>query len=259
MSAGYSADAGPSRRGFLGAAALVGGWLLTDGALAQSAGSGADAAGGAMGPYVLPPLPYGYADLEPHIDPETMKLHHDAHHAAYVNAANEALAELERVRREGGREYARVRALTDALAFNVSGHVLHSVFWTNMRPDGGPQPASDSAIGETLRREFGSVEKWREHFAWAAAQVQGGGWGVLGYDPVSQRLLVLAAEKHQNAAAWGVVPLLVVDVWEHAYYLRYRNERASYLKAFMNVINWSDVDARLLAARALRGPTRGES
>lgn len=250
---------GVSRRHLLGAGgALVGGWLLSAGsaASAQSDPHAAPHGEGALavtGPYVLPALPYGHADLEPHIDPETMKLHHDVHHAAYVKGANDALSELERVRREGGREYHRVRTLTDVLAFNLSGHVLHSVFWNNMRRDGGPQPPAESGIAEALKRDFGSLEKWREHFAWAAQQVQGGGWGVLAYDPLAQRTLVLAAEKHQNASVWAVAPLLVVDVWEHAYYLRYRSDRASYLKAFMNVINWADVDARLTAARAAAG------
>lgn len=242
-----------SRRDLIGGAAAVGGWALLAADLAPAQPPPDSAPAGAGGEaYTLPPLPYDYADLEPHIDAATMKLHHDEHHAGYVQGANAALAELERIRKAGGEEYHRIRAATDALTFHLAGHALHSVFWTNMARDGGGDPPEVSAIAAMLRRDFGSIEKWREHFSWAAMQVQGGGWAVLAYEPRAQRLLVLQAEKHQNAAVFATIPLLVVDVWEHAYYLQYRNRRASYLKAFMNVIHWQDVDRRLAAARALR-------
>jgi Fe-Mn family superoxide dismutase len=241
-----------SRREILGSAALAGGWLILAGDAAGQEGSAATqpAAAAGDGPYTVPPLPYDYADLEPHIDAETMKLHHDVHHAAYVTGANLALAELERIRRSGGEEYGRVRAVTDSLAFNLAGHILHTIFWGNLHREGGGDPPADSPIAAMIRRDFGSIDKWREHFSWAAMQVQGGGWGVLAYEPLGRRLIVLAAEKHQNLSAWGAVPLLVVDVWEHAYYLKYQHRRASYLKAFMNVIDWRNVDQRLAAAGA---------
>lgn len=237
---------GVSRRTVL-AASLAGGWAFVSGE-AQGQPASAPASGPGDGPYVLPPLPYGYADLEPHIDAETMKLHHDIHHAAYVSGANAALAELERIRRAGGEEYGRVRAATDNLAFNLAGHLLHCVFWTNMKRDGGGDPPANGALAQMLRRDFGSVDKFREQFTWAAMQVQGSGWAVLAYEPLARRLIVVQAEKHQNAQIPAAIPLLVVDVWEHAYYLNYRNKRAAYLKAFMNVINWADVEARLAAA-----------
>ncbi len=240
-----------TRRAILSGSAAIGGWLVmgADAALAQAAGGGAHPT--ADGPYSLPPLPYDYADLEPHIDTATMKLHHDIHHAGYVKGANAALAELAEVRRAGGESIQKVRALTDALSFNLSGHVLHTIFWSNMRKDGGGDPPADSQIGGLIQRDFGSMDAFRGHFQAAAQQVQGSGWGLLGYEPLAQRLLVLQAEKHQNCGAWGVVPLLAIDVWEHAYYLHYQNKRSDYIKAFINVVNWSDVDARLQTAMKL--------
>ncbi|NOS99944.1 MAG: superoxide dismutase [Phycisphaerales bacterium] len=199
-------------------------------------------------PYSLAPLPYDYADLEPHIDAQTMKLHHDIHHAGYVKNANAALAELTAIRVAGGDQLARVRAVTEALSFNLSGHLLHTVFWTNMSKSGGGDPAADGMLAGMLRRDFGSVDSAWKNFSAAAAQVHGSGWGILAYEPHAKHLMVLQAEKHQNVTVWGVVPLLVLDVWEHAYYLKYQNKRTAYIDAFRNVVNWEDVDRRLRAA-----------
>jgi len=239
----------------IGSAAVVGGWMLAPAAARQIGQVGETPVSqapprevGAEGPYTLPPLPYDCAALEPHIDAQTMKLHHDKHHAGYVRKANAAVRELDRIRREGGAQIHRVRTVTEALSFNLSGHVLHSIFWTNMRKDGGGDPEGATDIARLGKRDFGSIEAMRANFAAAAQQVQGSGWGILAYEPNSERLIVLQAEKHQNLGVWGVSPLMVIDVWEHAYYLKYQNMRSSYVKAFMNVINWNDVDARLRAA-----------
>lgn len=239
-----------SRRDILGSAAVVGGWMMLGarGARGQPAGSQAEPP---AGPYELPPLPYGYADLEPHIDAQTMKLHHDVHHAGYVRGANAALAELDAIRRAGGDAIQRVRAATDSLAFNLSGHLLHSLFWQVMVRGGGGDPPAGSEIARLIQRDFGSAEAFRAHFAAAAVQVHGSGWAVLAYEPAAQRLLVLQAEKHQNTGVWGAVPLLVVDVWEHAYYLKYQNKRSDYVRAFLEVVNWTAVDERLALARKL--------
>ena len=240
-----------TRRDVLGSAALIGGWyaLAGDTALAQENPAGDQPPTSApSGPYTLPLLPYGYADLEPHIDAQTIKLHHDLHHAGYVRNANAAIAELENTRRVGGEQIRRVRALTDKLAFNLSGHLLHAVYWTSMSGEGGGDPSTGGELGRLVKRDFGSLAAFYGHFQAAAQQVQGSGWGVLGFEPAAQRLLVLQAEKHQNLAVWGVVPLLVIDVWEHAYYLKYQNMRSSYIKAFMNVVNWHGADERLQAA-----------
>ena len=203
------------------------------------------------GPYQLPPLPYGYADLEPHIDAQTVKLHHDVHHAGYVKGANAAIAELERIRRTGGDAIAQIRAVTDALTFNLCGTLLHNLYWKCMKREGGGDPPAASAAGKMIVRDFGSVDAFRAQFSAAAAQVQGSGWGVLVYEPTAQRLLVLAAEKHQNWSAWGAVPLLAVDVWEHAYYLKYQNKRTDYIKAFLQVVNWETVEQQLALAQKL--------
>ena len=248
-----------TRREILGStAAAVGGWLMVGGdtALAQGApaatGQSSGVPQGVQGPYQLPPLPYDYADLEPYIDAQTMKLHHDKHHAGYVRGANAAVAELERIRRVGGEDIKQVRTATTALAFHTSGHLLHDLFWQIMKKNGGGDPPASSEIGRMITRDFGTTEAFRAQFAAAAQQVQGSGWGILAFEPVSQRLLVLQAEKHQNLGVWGCVPLLVVDVWEHAYYLRYQNRRSDYLKAFMEVIDWDRVQERLAQAMKLR-------
>lgn len=239
-----------SRRDLLAAGGLAGGWLAVSGALAQSAPAtqATQAADAGDGPYSLPPLPYGYSDLEPHIGAQTVKLHHDVHHAGYVKGANDGLAALANVRRDGGDAIRQVRAITDSLAFNLAGHLLHVVYWNSMSRTGGGQPPADSEIAKMLKRDFGSFEAFVGHFSAAGAQVQGSGWAILGYEPLARRLLVLQAEKHQNSHGPGVVPLIALDVWEHAYYLQYQNQRSNYIKAFFNVIHWTDADTRLRAA-----------
>jgi Fe-Mn family superoxide dismutase len=242
-----------SRREILGSAAVVGGWMLAGAhrAVAQAQPGGPGGAGEATGPYHLPPLPYGYADLEPFIDAQTLKLHHDIHHAGYVKGANAAVAELEQIRRTGGEAVSQLRAVTMNLAFNLSGHVLHSVYWTSMKKEGGGDPPADSGIGKMIVRDFGTLEAFRANLSGVAAQVQGSGWAVLVFEPLAQRLLVLQAEKHENTAVWGAVPLLAVDVWEHAYYLKYQNKRTEYIKAFAELINWAGVEERLQYAQKL--------
>ena len=141
-----------------------------------------------------------------------------------------------------------MRTLTESLSFNLSGHLLHTIFWNNMSKTGGGSPSDGADLTRMLRRDFGSVDSAWNEFAAAAGQVQGSGWGILAFEPHAKRLMVLQAEKHQNLGVWGVVPLLVIDVWEHAYYLKYQNKRAAYIGAFRHVVNWDDVDARLRAA-----------
>lgn len=242
-----------NRREMLGAAAVVGGWIALNHDLSPAAAqqSGSTPTAGADGPYALPPLPYDYADLEPHLDAQTMKLHHDMHHAAYVKGANAALADLEKIRREGGDSVQRIRTVTDALTFNTAGHVLHSMLWETMKKDGGGDPRPDSELGKLITRDFGSTEAFKAHLSAAAVQVQGSGWGLLCYEPMARRLVVLQVEKQQNLSIWGVVPLMGIDVWEHAYYLKFQNKRADYVKAFWNVVNWDAIDKRLGTALKL--------
>jgi len=198
---------------------------------------------GEPAPYTLPPLPYAYDALEPTIDKETMTLHHDIHHAGYVKGLNATLEKLAAARKAG--DLAATKALSRDLAFNGAGHLLHCTFWTNMTPD---KTELKGTLKRMLERDFGSVDAFKAHFGNAAKQVEGSGWGILAFEPMSKRLLVLEAEKHQNLTVWGVHPLLVIDVWEHAYYLKYQNKRASYVDAFWNVVNWDDVAMRLDAA-----------
>ncbi len=198
--------------------------------------------------YELPPLPYAYDALEPYIDEQTMRLHHDKHHLAYVNGLNAALEKLEAARSSG--DYGLVKHFSREAAFHGSGHLLHTIFWPNMAPagkGGGGEP--DGELAAQIAKDFGSFANFKAHFSAASNAVEGSGWGLLVWEPVAGHLEILQSEKHQNLTQWGVIPLLVLDVWEHAYYLKYQNARASYVEAWWNVVNWSDVAARFKAAR----------
>jgi Fe-Mn family superoxide dismutase len=192
------------------------------------------------GLFVLPKLDYAYDALEPHIDAQTMELHHSKHHQGYVNGLNKAMSMLEEARKKG--EAALIKHWSRELAFHGSGHFLHSIFWKNMNPKGGGTPSG--TLSKALDRDFGGFDSFKTHFSAAAKSVEGSGWGILGYHTMADKLMVLQAEKHHNLTVHGVLPLLVIDVWEHAYYLRYQNKRADYIEAFFNVIQWSDVAAR---------------
>jgi len=195
----------------------------------------------------LPPLPYDYDALEPHIDAQTMRLHHDLHHKAYVDGLNKAEEMLAAARQSG--DHGLTKHWEREIAFHGSGHLLHTIFWPNLAPagkGGGGEPSG--ALASKLTADFGSFTAFREQFTAASAQVEGSGWGILAYRPQDAKLVILTAEKHQNLTQWGVVPLLVLDVWEHAYYLRYQNKRPEYIKNFFEVINWSDVAERYAVA-----------
>ncbi|MBN2489683.1 MAG: superoxide dismutase [Planctomycetes bacterium] len=198
--------------------------------------------------YSLPPLGYAYDALEPHIDEQTMRLHHGIHHASYVAGLNRALARLAEARKTG--DYELVKHFSREAAFHGSGHLLHAVFWRNMASTGGGEP-KNKALAAMLQRDFGSFGAFRAHFQAAATAVEGSGWGILALEPLGRQLVVLQAEKHHNLTQWGCIPLLCVDVWEHAYYLRYQNKRAAYVSAFLNVVHWEDVAERLDRALAL--------
>lgn len=190
--------------------------------------------------YELPELPYGYDALEPLLDRELLQLHHDAHHAAYVKGANDTLGKLEDARRS--KKFEHIGQLEKNLAFNVSGHVLHSLLWKNLSPTGGGEPSG--TIGPALARDFGSEAAFKEQLTAAAASVQGSGWGALSWEPLGKRLLVEQVYDHQGNTGNSTVPILVVDMWEHAYYLQYRNKKAAWLEAFWQLVNWQDVAAR---------------
>ena len=230
----------------LAAAAFAGVVAATGPLFAQQAAAAGDANGdGAFkdGKYVLPPLPYDYAALEPHIDADTMKLHHDKHHAAYVAGANKAIDELAKP----DLAPALLTGLQEDLSFNVAGHVLHTLFWKTLAPKAGGEPSG--AIAEAIKKDFGAVEAFRTHFSKVAAGVKGSGWAILVHEPVADRLMIVQAKQHDLQQIPGATPLLPLDVWEHAYYLKYHNVRADYIKAWWNVVNWPAVDAALAASR----------
>ncbi|MEW6540254.1 MAG: superoxide dismutase [Bacillota bacterium] len=193
----------------------------------------------------LPSLPYAYDALEPHLDEQTVRLHHDAHHKAYVDGLNNAEAKLAQTRDRG--DYALVKHWERELAFHGAGHQLHTLFWENMRPDGGGPP--DGAVAARIEADFGSFAIFKKYFSTAATVVEGSGWALLCWNREFGRLEVLTVEKHQNLALWDSVPLLACDVWEHAYYLKYQNKRAAWVEAWWNLVNWDDVNRRLQAAR----------
>ena len=202
---------------------------------------------GIEGGCVLPPLPYAYDALEPYIDKETLMLHHDKHHAGYVKGFNKALEALAEAR--GAGDYAMVKHWSRELAFNGSGHVLHSLYWKNMAPKGGPGPEGD--LLEGLKKSFGGFDQFSAQFTSATGAVEASGWGILALDSFKGALLILQAEKHQDLTIWGVQPILVCDVWEHAYYLKYQNKRGDYVKSFMEIINWPEVARRYENAKKI--------
>ncbi len=196
-----------------------------------------------MPTYSLPDLPYDYGALEPHISGQIMELHHDKHHAAYVAGANTALERLDESRSKN--DFGAITMLEKNLAFNTSGHVLHSVFWQNLSPNGGDKPTGE--LSQAIERDFGSFDNLVAQLSNATNTVQGSGWGALAYEPLSQRLIVQQVYDHQGNLVNGATPLLVIDAWEHAYYLQYKNVRADFVKAVWNVINWPDVAKRYAA------------
>jgi len=195
--------------------------------------------------YALPDLPYDYAALEPHISGQIMELHHDKHHQAYVTGANGALEQLAEAR--AADQLGTVNLLEKNLAFNLAGHVNHTVFWPNMSPDGGDKP--DGELAAAIDEQFGSFDAFRAHFTAAALGIQGSGWAILAWDSLGQQLIIEQLYDHQGNLAAGSVPLLMLDMWEHAFYLQYRNVKADYVKAWWNVANWADVTRRFTAAR----------
>ncbi|MFZ4895158.1 superoxide dismutase [Plantibacter sp. Mn2098] len=202
-----------------------------------------------MAVYTLPELPYDYSSLEPHISAAITELHHDKHHAAYVAGANTALDKLAEAR--DTNDFANVNKLEKDLAFNLGGHVNHTIWWNNLSPDGGDKPTGE--LEAAVDEYFGNFDKFQAHFTAAALGVQGSGWAALTWDTLGQRINIQQFFDQQGNFPAGTVPLLLLDVWEHAYYLDYKNVRADYVKAFWNIVNWADVQARFEAAREKTG------
>jgi superoxide dismutase, Fe-Mn family len=188
--------------------------------------------------HALPPLPYPEDALEPVIDKETVKIHHDKHFAAYINGLNATLQKLEKARTDG--QFENIKALSRDLAFHGSGVVLHWIYFATIGPKAGGEPSG--ALADAIKRDFGSYDVFWKQFAAASKDVEASGWGILGWEPFSRRLVIMQAEKHQNLTSWGIMPLMVCDVWEHAYYLKYQNRRAEYVDNFAKIINWQKVE-----------------
>jgi superoxide dismutase, Fe-Mn family len=198
-----------------------------------------------MAEYTLPDLPYDYAALEPHISGRIMELHHDKHHATYVSGANTALEKMAEARDKGAFE--TVNLLEKNLAFNLGGHVNHSAFWQNLSPDGGDAPEGELAAA--VDEFFGSFDGFQKHFTAAALGIQGSGWSILGWDSVGQKLAVFQLYDQQGNVPLGLVPIVLLDMWEHAFYLDYVNVKADYVKAWWNIVNWADAADRFARAR----------
>lgn len=201
-----------------------------------------------IGGHRLPPLPYAYDALEPYIDEKTMRIHHDIHHKSYVDGLNKAEKKLEEARKSG--DFELVKHWERELAFNGAGHYLHTIFWNIMNPRGGGEPGGE--LAQQIKNYFGSFDRFKNQFTEAADKVEGGGWAILVWSPRSHRLEILQAEKHQNLSQWDVVPLLTLDVWEHAYYLKHQNKRKDYINDWWKVVYWPEVADRFKHASKLK-------
>ncbi|MBN3524797.1 Fe-Mn family superoxide dismutase [Paenibacillus apiarius] len=219
-----------------------------DSASSYESSERADEAFVPIGGHRLPPLPYAYNALEPYIDETTMRIHHDKHHQSYVDGLNKAELALAEARRTGNFEL--IKYWENELAFNGAGHYLHTIFWNIMNPRGGGQPTG--TLRKQIEHDFGSVDAFKQQFSKAAEKVEGGGWTILVWSPRSRRLEILQAEKHQNLSQWDVIPLLPLDVWEHAYYLKHQNERVKYIDDWWHVVYWPAVAERFCQARKLK-------
>ncbi len=225
--------------------ALIAVLLISSGA-AQSADISKPNNGGTVMKHELTPLPYAYNALEPYISEEIIKLHHDKHQAAYVAGLNKAEEELEKARVAG--DYAVISYWERQLAFNGSGDLLHTIFFKNMAPNAGGEPNGD--LLDQIKKDFGSFEAFKKQFSSSAATVEGSGWAALVWQPEYEKLYITQILNHQNNELAGAQPILVLDVWEHAYYLQYQNRRADWIENWWNVVNWSDVSKNLSAARS---------
>lgn len=198
-----------------------------------------------MAEYTLPDLPYDFGALEPHISGRIMELHHDKHHQVYVTGANQTLEKLAEARDKN--DFGSVMGLEKTLAFNLGGHVNHSIFWQNLTPDGAGRP--DGELAAAIDEYFGSFEAFAAHFAAVATTIQGSGWAVLAWDSVGQKLITFQLYDQQGNIPLGVVPIVLLDMWEHAFYLDYVNVKAEYVKAWWNIVNWADAAERFARAR----------
>jgi Fe-Mn family superoxide dismutase len=196
--------------------------------------------------YALPKLPYGYADLEPQMSKEQLTIHHDKHHQAYVNGANAILQKLDKARKENAD--LDVKSALKELSWNIGGHVLHSLFWDNLAPASKAGGKPGGKLGDWLDKEFGSFDRFKKEFTQAATSVEGSGWAALSRCPLTSRSLIMQIEKHNTNVYPTYKVLMVLDVFEHAYYIDYKNDRAKFVETFWSIVNWNEVNKRLEAS-----------
>jgi len=198
-----------------------------------------------MPSYTLPDLPYDFSALEPHLSGEILDLHYNRHHAAYVKGANETLDYLTEARRR--QSFSEINQLEKSLAFHISGHLLHSLLWKNLSPAGGGAPNGE--LGAAIDQHFDSFAAFKAQLTAAAGSLQGSGWGALSWEPLGKRLVIEQVFDHQGNVGIGTLPILVVDMWEHAYYLQYQHRKADWLTSFWKLVDWVDVAERFAKVR----------
>lgn len=239
-----------TRREFIATGAGLAAAMSVIGAAPAGAETAGD--GGTLTTHTLPPLPYPEDALEPYIDAQTMRIHHGRHHNAYVTGLNNTEKALADARAKG--DFAAVQGLSKAAAFHGGGHFLHSMFWKVMAPagqGGGGEPTGE--LADMITRDFGGFAQFKAHFGAASKAVEGSGWGLLHYRPMDGRLIVLQAENQHKLSPWGAAPVLGIDVWEHAYYLKYQNDRGAYVDNWWNIVNWAQVADNVAALKAALG------
>jgi Fe-Mn family superoxide dismutase len=238
------------RKDFIRNAAIIGGAALlpANSVLAQNVNeNGIDKLVDATGKFIQQPLPYANSFLEPSMDEETLHLHYTFHHGGAVTGANKDLQMIKKAMDENSLDI--VDFWTKKLAYHFSSHILHSIFWTNLT-NKKTEPKGD--LLKRIEKHFGSFDKLKAYISFTSKNVDGSGWGILGYQPFSDSLTILQCENHEKLTQWGVIPLLVIDVWEHAYYLKYKNKRGDFVDALFNIINWDNVAQRLDVAAKMK-------
>lgn len=238
-----------NRKEFLKNSAIIGGATILpiNNTFSQNVTeNGIDKLVDSNGNFEQQPLPYNKNFLEPHMDEETLHLHFEYHHGGAVNGANKDLENIKKALKSGDMDM--VDLWTRKLAYHFSSHVLHSIFWTNLT-NKTTQPKNE--LLKQIDKDFGSFDQLKGYVAKVSKGVEGSGWGILGYQPYSQSLTLLQCENHQKLTQWGVIPLLVIDVWEHAYYLKYKNRRAEFVDTVLQIINWDNVADRFVTAKKL--------
>lgn len=198
--------------------------------------------------FILNPLPYDYNALEPHMDAETLHLHHDFHHAGYVKGLNKDYAKIKEALDK--KDLDTVDYWIKKSSFHGSGHILHTIFWTNLSAKGGGEPKGE--LMKYIDKQYGGFDRFKQLLSTAAINVDGSGWGIVAYQPFTDQVIVFQCENHEKLTQWGAIPLLIIDVWEHAYYLKYKNKRADFVNAIFNIIDWDNVAMRLDYALKLK-------